>query len=972
MAVNPETNRIYVANADGNTVTVLEDTYGGVIPVASIPAGKTPYAVAVNPVTNKIYVANADSNNVTMIDGATHSAAAVAVGTAPVAIAVNTATNKIYVANAGSGNVTVIDGATNGTETVQAGEGPFALAVNEATNKIYVANVDSDDVTVIDGASNAATAVPAGEGPSAIAVNPVTNRIYAANLFGNNVTVIDGATGGTSAVSAGIAPSAVEVNPVTGNIYVANDKSGSVTVIDGYDHTASTVTAGAGSSALALNPKTNKIYTVNYVAGTVTVIDGTNHAAAAIASGKNPIAIAVNAGTNKIYAANFNGGTLAVIEEHRTTDADLSGLAVSAGSLSPAFDPLVTEYAVQVGSETAEVTVTASTYDPAASMTITGQVYGSSASVSVLLQTGVNRLPIVVHSPDGFRSKTYTLTIHRAEDPGAPLSDNADLSRLIVSAGTLQPAFTPEGLTYAADVGHSVSSVSVTAATYDSGAVLTMNGVPQISGVPVPLNLTVGANTVTVVTTAENGTVSKTYVLTITRAGSNEVPQQPEPATESGAPAQQPAEPKPEDDVRDGPDGVTLGSSAARLSAETGANGKSVVTAMLRADSLTKAFGMLKDKARENQSITFVLPGTESVRTVGIPAKPLADAAVAVPHAVISIKSNDASYALPVNVPAMLSFFRQLNEEQLDKAVVYVTMETVSGSAAERAAELAKAAGASLIGGIVKFALHAEADGIEYPFPDYGGTYVARSVTLASIDDPGQATVVLIDPESGSLSFVPSVFAEAGGNKVANLFHTGNGLYAVIRYQKSFADVSDHWSKADVELLASKLIVNGMSDTRFEPERGVTRGEFASLLIRALGLAENTAHAKSFNDISASDWFAGAVGAAAQAQLVTGFEDGAFRPEETITREQMAVMIVRAISFTGKAIDLAGEPDSLPANFGDEEDISVWARASAAELVQYGIITGITDDRFAPQDHVTRAQAAAVVKRLLHTIGFIN
>jgi hypothetical protein len=301
-------------------------------------------------------------------------------------------------------------------------------------------------------------------------------------------------------------------------------------------------------------------------------------------------------------------------------------------------------------------------------------------------------------------------------------------------------------------------------------------------------------------------------------------------------------------------------------------------------------------------------------------------------------------------------------------------MENVTGSATERAAELAKAAGASLIGGIVKFALQAEADGIEYPFADYGGTYVARSVSLASIGDPVQATVVLIDLESGSLSFVPSVFTEYGGKTAASLFHTGNGLYAIIRHQKSFADVSDHWSKADVELLASKMIVKGMSDTRFEPERSVTRGEFASLMIRALGLAENTAHAKSFNDISASDWFAGAVGAAAQLQLVTGFEDGAFRPEETITREQMAVMLARAMSFTGKgkAIDLAGEPDSLPANFGDQEEISAWARASAAELVHYGIITGITDDRFAPQDHVTRAQAAAAVKRLLHTIGFID
>ena len=81
-----------------------------------------PAAVAVNPVTNKIYVANCSSNNVTVIDGATNATTHGAPpGTILVAVAVNPVTNKIYVANYGSNNVTVIDGATNATTTVAAG-----------------------------------------------------------------------------------------------------------------------------------------------------------------------------------------------------------------------------------------------------------------------------------------------------------------------------------------------------------------------------------------------------------------------------------------------------------------------------------------------------------------------------------------------------------------------------------------------------------------------------------------------------------------------------------------------------------------------------------------------------------------------------------------------------------------------------------------------------------------------------------
>src|SRR6266436_3948418 len=139
--------------------------------VASIPAGTNPLAAAVNPVTNKIYVAiQGSSNNVTVIDGATNATTTVTDVSAikPVAVAVNPVTNKIYVANQGSANVTVIDGANNDVvppvaaavaATVLVGVTPIGVAVNPVTNQFYVANQGSNNVTVIDGATNATTTV---------------------------------------------------------------------------------------------------------------------------------------------------------------------------------------------------------------------------------------------------------------------------------------------------------------------------------------------------------------------------------------------------------------------------------------------------------------------------------------------------------------------------------------------------------------------------------------------------------------------------------------------------------------------------------------------------------------------------------------------------------------------------------------------------------------------------------------------
>lgn len=85
----------------------------------AVPTGNSPHAIGINSVTDRIYLANADDGTLTVIDGATHSTATIAVGNNPQAVAVNPATNKIYVANTNpSGTVTVIDGVSNAATTV--------------------------------------------------------------------------------------------------------------------------------------------------------------------------------------------------------------------------------------------------------------------------------------------------------------------------------------------------------------------------------------------------------------------------------------------------------------------------------------------------------------------------------------------------------------------------------------------------------------------------------------------------------------------------------------------------------------------------------------------------------------------------------------------------------------------------------------------------------------------------------------
>jgi len=289
--------------------------------LGAVAAGDEPGAVAVNPVTNKIYVANAGSNNVTVIDGATNATTLVPTGTNPIAIAVNSATNKIYVANRDSGSVTVIDGATNATTSVSAGTNPSAFAVNPVTNKIYVANAGSSNVTVIDGATNATTPVSVGASSGVIAVNTVTNKIYVANQI-HEVVVINGVDDTVLKTFEPMGPlfiaSAIAVNQATNTIYFANNSLGNLVVINGELDTLTTTVMVSGTptlSAIATNEVTNKIYVTDHGYNFVIVVDGaSNTLTDTIGVGNYPSAITLNPVTNKIYVANRDSGNVTVID----------------------------------------------------------------------------------------------------------------------------------------------------------------------------------------------------------------------------------------------------------------------------------------------------------------------------------------------------------------------------------------------------------------------------------------------------------------------------------------------------------------------------------------------------------------------------------------------------------------------------------------------------------------------------------
>ncbi|MNC33078.1 Endo-1,4-beta-xylanase A precursor [compost metagenome] len=316
-----------------------------------------------------------------------------------------------------------------------------------------------------------------------------------------------------------------------------------------------------------------------------------------------------------------------------------------------------------------------------------------------------------------------------------------------------------------------------------------------------------------------------------------------------------------------------------------------------------------------------------------------------------------------VKLPAQL-ILSQLSGQAT--GTLQATVAAASTPLQEKAAEAAKQAGYQLPAQAVTVSLAVEADGKNQELALKKG-YAAMTLAYNGSLGSGTITGVKIDPATGAASFAPAIIETIGSITKVTVLHNGEGIYSIAQVSKTFADTTGHWAKQDIELLASKLLIQGTDANSYAPDQAITRAEFAALLVRSLGL-QAAGQATGFTDVASNAWYADVVNAAAGAGLIEGLDNGEFRPEATISREEMAVMAARAARFAG----LDTTASAPAAGFADNSDISSWAQSSMAWAIEKGIIQGTGGQLLAPQDSATRAQSATILKRVLQTMSFIN
>jgi hypothetical protein len=209
--------------------------------------------------------------------------------------------------------------------------------------------------------------------------------------------------------------------------------------------------------------------------------------------------------------------------------------------------------------------------------------------------------------------------------------------------------------------------------------------------------------------------------------------------------------------------------------------------------------------------------------------------------------------------------------------------------------------------------------------------------------------------DDGALEYVGSEVIS--GEMVAEISHFSK--YALLEVNKSFSDVpSSHWAAAVIKELAAKQIVTGTSVAAYEPARSVTRAEFTSLLVRALKLTD--AGTSTFTDVNASAWYANDINKAVKAGLIQGRSALTFAPAEQITREELAVLVLRAYELKSGTASEASH-----AGFKDASQISAWAVKDVNKAAALGLLQGRTIELFVPKGISNRAEAAQVIYHLL-------
>lgn len=232
---------------------------------------------------------------------------------------------------------------------------------------------------------------------------------------------------------------------------------------------------------------------------------------------------------------------------------------------------------------------------------------------------------------------------------------------------------------------------------------------------------------------------------------------------------------------------------------------------------------------------------------------------------------------------------------------------------------------------------------------------VAVRITNKGTEQIYYVTISRSDSDSGS--------NRNGSNGSSSIIITDDTIPAPPVTDAQFADTVNHWGRDYINAVVKKGLFIGYDDGNFYPDWGVTRQEMAVVLVRLLGIENelgSVTQTSYTDDSEIAAWAYDSVALLAAKGIYLGYDDGEFKPERVLTREEIVALAMRMYGYT--TVDTT-------APYSDVEQIGEWARKAVGQATSLGIISGRDDGLFAPGANVTRAEAAKILYNYMYIKG---
>lgn len=412
---------------------------------------------------------------------------------------------------------------------------------------------------------------------------------------------------------------------------------------------------------------------------------------------------------------------------------------------------------------------------------------------------------------------------------------------------------------------------------------------------------------------------------------------------------------------------IVNGESKTAGTAQTSTSPDGKTTTTVTVDS-TKLEGIL---ASEGNGATVVIPVTgKSDTAAGVLTGEMIKGMES-RDATLVIRTDSSTYTLPaseINITAVSQQFG--TKVALKDITVAVSIAEPSGQMSSVVKDAAKDGGFTLMIPSVDYTVTCNYGGRTINVSNFNA-YIERTIAIPDGVDPSKITTGIVVNPDGTVHHVPTRVTVIAGKYYAVINSLTNSTYSVVWNPIEFSDVTTHWAQESINNMGSRMVVSGVGNGNYEPDRNMTRAEFAAVMVRSLGLEPGNG-ASSFGDVASNEWYCGYVKTAAAYGIIKGYSDAAFGPDDTITREQAMTMMARAMKITNLKAGLTdSEGNKLMAAYSDSATVSTYANTSIAECIKTGVVSGRQNHTLAPKAYVTRAEVAVMAERLLQKSNLI-